>query len=277
MLSASVGSLDHLAKLKKDAYLKASPFPHIIFDDFFDSAILNQVLSDFPDLAKSDSSTIFSNSKENKLASSRGDIQQPESIKQLLRFLNSHEFIDFLQELTSISEPLIPDPHFMGGGLHEIKSGGLLKLHADFSKHPETRLDRRVNILIYLNKDWDESYGGQLQLWDHELTACHSSILPIFNRVVIFNTNDFTFHGHPDPLTCPEDRSRKSLALYYFSNGRPSSELSSDNNQPSTAFVDRPGESDVLPSHVRFKNLLIDFVPPIFVKATKKLIRKVQK
>ena len=159
---------------------------------------------------------------------------------------------DLLQELTGIEEAIIPDPHFEGGGLHQITPGGYLKVHVDFNRHSRLNLDRRINLLIYLNKDWQEEYGGNLELWDRNVSTCHRKILPIFNRCVIFNTNDFSYHGHPDPLTCPEGRTRKSLALYYYSNGRPASDLSG--RAHSTVFRARPGE-DIPQENIQKKSL----------------------
>lgn len=94
-------------------------------------------------------------------------------------------------------------------------------------------------MIVYLNRHWKEEYGGNLELWNREMTRCERRVLPIFNRCVIFNTTDFSYHGHPEPLTCPEGMTRKSLALYYYSNGRPAEELS---DAHSTLFQSRPGE-----------------------------------
>ena len=149
-----------------------------------------------------------------------------------------------MQDLTSINEKLVPDPELNGGGLHEIKSGGYLKVHTDFNKHPNFNLDRRVNILIYLNKNWNSIYGGDLQLWDRDMQICKKKIYPIFNKMVIFSTNDYSNHGHPDPVTCPENISRKSIALYYFSNGRPKEDLNPENLKNKTYFKNRAGISN---------------------------------
>tara|TARA_Y100000287_G_scaffold143386_1_gene118113 strand:- start:3 stop:521 length:519 start_codon:yes stop_codon:yes gene_type:complete len=130
--------------------------------------------------------------------------------------------------LTGIEEILIPDPYFLGGGLHEIKKGGFLKIHSDFNFHPQMKLSRRLNLLLYLNKDWQEDYGGHIEFWDRSMKECGKKFLPIFNRMVIFSTTHSSFHGHPEPLNCPETRSRKSIALYYYSNGRPKNEVHKD-------------------------------------------------
>jgi Rps23 Pro-64 3,4-dihydroxylase Tpa1-like proline 4-hydroxylase len=185
-----------------------------------------------------------------------------------MHFLNSEPFLMFLQKLTGIEETLMPDPYFVGGGFHEIKPGGYLKIHADFNRHNMTNLDRRINALVYLNEDWDESYGGHFELWDKDMTKCHKKVLPVFNTLAIFSTTDFSYHGHPDPLACPEGRSRKSLALYYYSNGRPQHEISDKDH--STVFKARD-ESEKLAGESSFKSVLKEFVPPILVKAVKSL------
>jgi hypothetical protein len=253
------------AKRLREAYLNGSPFPHITLDNFFNREILQKITSDFPDLSKDESATRFADAVQIKLASGRGDYQQSDLTKNFLRYLNSSTFLDFLQSLTSITEPIIPDPHFLGGGLHEIKSGGLLKIHSDFCRHSETNLDRRINLLIYLNEDWLESYGGHLQLWDKDMKSCQKKILPVFNRVVIFTTTDFTYHGHPDPVTCPSDRSRKSVALYYYTNGRPKEELRSSHWNQSTLFKERPGEDFLIDSRASTAKMILRSITPPFI------------
>ncbi|MDQ6882334.1 MAG: 2OG-Fe(II) oxygenase, partial [Pseudomonadota bacterium] len=96
--------------------------------------------------------------------------------------------------------------------------GAMLKLHADFNRHPNWHLDRRLNLLLYLNQDWQASFGGDLELWDREMAACRQRIAPVAGRCVIFSTSSTSFHGHPDPIECPDDVTRKSIALYYYTN-----------------------------------------------------------
>jgi hypothetical protein len=183
-------------------------------------------------------------------------------------YLQSDLFLEWLNTLTGIEEPLISDPYLAGGGYHEIKRGGLLKVHADFNKHPKLDLDRRLNMLIYLNKDWEQSWGGELQLFDDVMSRPVQKILPSFNTAVIFTTTSFTYHGHPDPLNCPEERSRRSLAYYYFSTGRPDHEVSKEKH--STLFKELEGEKfqEKTSSSISVK----DFLPPIAIKAVKKLL-----
>jgi Rps23 Pro-64 3,4-dihydroxylase Tpa1-like proline 4-hydroxylase len=227
-----------LAELNKDVYKQPNPFPSIYFDNFFKEDYLTEVLNEFPDLSRQKEISSFNNQNEKKFASN-GDILFGEKTRELLNFCNSKYFLNFLQTITGINEPLIGDPYFLGGGLHEIKKGGLLEVHADFNKHSLLNLDRRINVLIYLNKDWKEEYGGHFELWDKEMSGPPIQLLPIFNRICIFSTTDFSYHGHPNPLTCPENMSRKSLALYYYSNGRPQEEINTGLENHSTLFKKR--------------------------------------
>lgn len=251
--------LDELATKYHEQYINANPYPHIVIDNFLPESSLEKILEEFPS-PKEKSWRRFEKSTEKKL-DSLSEINMGEFTRFLLYQLNSSIFINFLEKLTGI-EGIIPDPHFQGGGLHQIERGGFLKLHVDFNKHKMMKLDRRLNLLIYLNKNWQEEYGGHFEMWDKNVTTCQKKILPIFNRCVIFNTTDFSYHGHPDPLNCPEETTRKSLALYYYSNGRPSEEVS---NKHSTLFQERPNETLVLQSsQAKGKNNLIHkFIPPI--------------
>ncbi|MGI0489151.1 2OG-Fe(II) oxygenase [Pantanalinema rosaneae CENA516] len=262
-------ALQALALQYREEYANNTPFPHIMLDDFFPEFVLDNILNEFP---KPDDIEWqrFKNSAEKKLAS-RHEQQMGDATRLLLYQLNSATFISFLETLTGI-EGLVPDPHFAGGGLHQIEPGGFLKMHVDFNKHEKINLDRRLNLLIYLNKDWEEEYGGCLELWDQNMTRCEKKILPIFNRFVVFSTTDFSYHGHPDPLTCPEGRTRKSLALYYYTNGRPASEVKE--NAHSTIFLARPNDdisqADLLPKK-SFKDVVKQFIPPILLELGKGL------
>lgn len=239
------------------AYASGKPFPHFVIDNFFDPELIDQVLVEFPRPGQINWQ-IFNNEQEVKLASSAEASFGP-TIRLLLYHLNSITFLDFLSKVTGI-ENLIPDPGFEGGGLHQIPRGGKLGVHADFNKHSRFGLDRRLNALLYLNKDWREDYGGHLELWNRDVTRCEAKILPLCNRLAVFGTTDFTFHGHPNPLRCPEGMTRKSLALYYFTNGRPPEEVSGDH---STLFKAR-NKDDFRPTiKQRMRRIARDILPPI--------------
>jgi Rps23 Pro-64 3,4-dihydroxylase Tpa1-like proline 4-hydroxylase len=271
-LNSEIKDLKQLGKDKQAEYLNAEPFPNIVFEDFFNEEMLSKVLNDFPDLSKKTDVINYDNHNEKKLAA-KGEKHFSDTTKSFIHYLNSQPVLEFLQELTGIKETLLPDPYLEGGGYHEIKPGGLLKVHADFNKHEFTMLDRRINLLVYLNKDWEESYGGHFELWDKTMTKSYKKILPVFNRVAIFSTTDFSYHGHPDVLTCPPDRSRKSIALYYYSNGRPKSEVSEKAH--ATLFVNRAGiEDDTVKEPITLKEILVDLTPPVLTRLIKKVVRR---
>lgn len=210
--------LNNLDKLNK-TYTNNDPFQHIVLDDFINTKILSEIVDEFPSLDRA-VKVDFENNIYKKKAWNDVD-NFPKKTRDLFFFLNSGSFVTWLNKVTGIKETLVPDPNFFGGGLHECFSGGFLKVHIDYHKHNKTHLDRRLNVLIYLNKNWTEEFGGHLQLFDEKnLTKPQKKILPIFNRLVVFSTTDKSYHGHPDPLTCPNNRSRKSIATWYYSNGR---------------------------------------------------------
>ena len=256
-------------------YHNGLPFPNIVIENFFNEDYLNQILLDFPDLSKIKSSQKYLNKNEIKYANN--DYQNfPDSIKNFFEFLNSNMYLNFLQKLTSVKEKLIVDPQLNGGGLHEIKKGGVLKIHTDFNKHPSLKLDRRINVLIYLNKDWKDQYGGHLELWDKDMLGCKKKILPTFNKMVIFSTNDFSNHGHPDPVICPLNQSRKSIALYYFSERRPLEDLDKNHIKNRTYFKNRVGfENNTDNQNDSLKNLIRNLkLFKLMKKLEKKYLRK---
>lgn len=254
------------ARANRERYARAEPFPHVVIDDFFPVEALDAILAEFPNPEGIDWQK-FEAGTEKKLAS-KLESQLGERTRQFIWGLNSQVFVTFLETLTGI-DGLIPDPHLWGGGLHQIVPGGFLKVHADFNRHEKLNLDRRLNLLLYLNRDWKEEYGGHLQLWTRDMSRCVVKVLPVFNRCVVFSTTDFSYHGHPDPLTCPQGRTRKSVAMYYYTNGRPAEEISGDH---STLFKPRPGEIFVRkqpPTSVR--QLMKDCIPPVVLKLSRRI------
>ncbi len=220
-LLPSSEALEALALKHQGAFAGAKPFPHIVLDDFLDANVVRSAAELFPD---KDSSLWRRTRIANELkASLSEEAAMPAGISNLLRAFNSATFIRFLEKLTGI-DGLIPDPYFEGGGLHQIEREGKLDLHVDFNRHSKLRLDRRLNLLLYLNEDWKEEYQGHLELWDRKSKTCAARLLPILNRCVVFSTDEQSIHGHPTPLNCPTDRARRSLALYYYTNGRPKKE-----------------------------------------------------
>lgn len=169
VLSLDPDYLESLATEHCEAYSQAQPFPHVVIDEFLPVDILERILEEFPQPNSLDWQQ-FRNASEKKLAS-KSERQMGEMTRLLLYQMNSSIFISFLEKLTGI-RGIIPDPHFVGGRLHQIEKGGYLKMHIDFNRHTQLRLDRRLNLLLYLNKNWEEEYGGYLEVWDREVATC---------------------------------------------------------------------------------------------------------
>ena len=217
-----------------DAYRAARPFPHAVLDGLFPDDDLERVLADFP-RPDQDGWRRFENPAERKLGFHHST-PLPAALRDFLILLGSPPMLEFLEALTGI-DGLIPDPYLGGAGPHQIERGGFLKVHVDFNWHPKLRLDRRLNLLVYLNKGWREEYGGHLELWNRDLTRAEQRVLPVFNRTVVFDTSDVSFHGHPAPLACPPGETRKSVSVYYYTNGRPAEERSAPHD---TIFRETP-------------------------------------
>ena len=218
-----------LPKYIKTQYATAYPFPHTVIDNFMNEQFLNRAVNqlEYVDWGYDEDGDDIDSHQVKKLYSPHKvgmENTMPEHVTNLLNFLNSKEVLTYLEELTGIPD-LIADPGLYGGGVHRILSGGKLSVHADYNFHPVTKLHRRVNLLLYLNKDWKEEWGGDLQLWNKDMSMCVKKILPIFNRAVIFNITSDAYHGHPGPLKSPEGIDRLSFALYYFTKERPVEEI----------------------------------------------------
>ena len=240
--------LDRLAREAKAAsaaYAAASPFPHGVLDSFIDAQTVARVVEEFPDRSDDSAWLDFNGNdatgkplQRQKFHISDEDRLGPVT-QRLLYELKSPRFLAVLRTLTGI-ENLIPDALNHGGGIHMNGRGAVLKIHADFNRHPEWHLDRRLNLLLYLNEGWPDAYGGHLELWDADMRACQKKIGPAAGRCVIFNTSSTSFHGHPDPITCPQQVTRKSIALYYYTNPPRTGE----EQVHSTLWQARPGTGD---------------------------------
>jgi Rps23 Pro-64 3,4-dihydroxylase Tpa1-like proline 4-hydroxylase len=205
-------------KLKTASY-DNYPFPHTIIDNFLNNDVLDDVLLNINNLKDDEAQSKFINPSSrfeyNKYAFSTnyGDY-----LKKLFIELNSPIFIKYLEDITGIKELIPNDITLRGAGIHRIKNGGYLQLHTDFNSYHNNygKLDRRINLLIYMNPEWKEEYNGALCLCDKEKNTCIKKILPILNRCVIFNTSSKSIHGHPEKLNTPKNISRQSIAVYYY-------------------------------------------------------------
>lgn len=251
-------------------YRSAAPFPHAVIDDFLPESALERVVREFPKR----SAVQESYHRQQEFRKSRFDPNDlaPGFSQSLFHALNARPFLVFLEQLTGI-HALLPDPYFVGGGFHEIGRGGKLGVHADFNLHPRLNLRRRLNVLIYLNRDWPSEYGGELQLWDRAMTRCEEAVAPLFNRCVIFNTDDDSFHGHPDPLRCPEERSRCSIALYYYT---ASLAIRHELRSHTTDFRARPGSGDRRDVGVKADELAREWLPPVTYRGLRRLMQRLR-
>jgi hypothetical protein len=204
--------LQALAESLAPQFAAAEPFPHVVVDGLLADGTMRAMIDSFP--PPSPGWEHFDDPYQLKFAL-RDEEAMPPAIRSVIQHFNSQVFIEFLETLTGI-RGLIPDPHLAGGGLHQIPRGGTLKVHADFNKHRRLRADRRLNVLLYLNEDWQEEYGGYLELWDPDMTRAVVRLAPVANRMVVFETTSTTYHGHPDKLAVPEGMYRRSLAWYYY-------------------------------------------------------------
>ena len=200
----------------KTSFEAARPFPHLQINNFLPAPLANKLEQQCRAVETSiDASNGFTQKRKTALNDWR---QMPSDMFHVCSFFNSGNFLRFLETITGISG-LIPDPYLEGGGLHRTQRGGFLKLHTDFNWNRQLHLHRRINVLLYLNSGYQPDWDGRLLLSANpgrqhldEMTA----IEPIANRLVIFNTNDKTFHGHPIPHQFPEGYPRTSLAFYYY-------------------------------------------------------------
>jgi hypothetical protein len=196
-------------------YQSAKPFPHIVLDNLVDPASIEQAIAEFPHLDGGEWIS-YLHVNERKFGQTDPESWGP-TLQAILAELNSPRFVALLEKLTGIDD-LFADESLEGGGLHQSTTGGFLNIHADFTVHPQhADWQRRVNALLYFNHDWLPEFGGDLELWSTDMMRCEETVAPLANRLVVFTTSPDSFHGHPEPMRCPQGMARKSMALYYFS------------------------------------------------------------
>lgn len=216
----------------------ATPFPHICIDDFLEPGFAERVAASFPSLDEARKL-----GHEFKALNERRKVQITDASKfappvaELNAMLASQEFLDLIEYVTGIPRPLA-DAALVGGGIHETGSRGHLDVHVDFNYIKDRDLHRRLNILVYFNKNWQPEWGGNIEMWDPEVKVCHHSFSPVFNRCVLFETSDISYHG-VSAVTCPEGASRKSFAAYYYTKEAPAYWTGESHT---TIFKARPNE-----------------------------------
>jgi Rps23 Pro-64 3,4-dihydroxylase Tpa1-like proline 4-hydroxylase len=226
-----------LPMIKADFQSK-KPFRFVAFENFFIPEMAELIYANYPLIENGiwDGKTYID--QKNKFQKTEF---APDSImNKVFKELNSKEIINWLQTVSEFKEEIIADDDLFGGGLHQSINGAFLNIHVDYNIHPKTKYHRRLNLIVYMNKNWKDEYGGNIELWD--LTKEKKEVIakypPSFNRCVIFETNEISFHGHPTPLKTPIGVNRKSLATYYYSKTRPENEIADAHN---TIYINTEG------------------------------------
>jgi hypothetical protein len=234
----------HMTDLKAQWNDPQKPFRYLVYDGFFKPEAAEQILAAYPDVTTGNwDGTTYINQK-NKFALTKFGEEYP-LLQQVFDEFNGGRFLHFVEDITSIQE-LLGDDELFGGGLHQSVTGAFLDVHVDFNYHQTTKYHRRMNAIVYMNKNWRDEYNGHLELWDMNAKKQLENVSPLFNRCVIFETNEVSFHGHPKPLAAPGGLTRKSLAVYYYTRERPAHEIAGEHN---TVYVNTEGTGGL------FKNL----------------------
>jgi Rps23 Pro-64 3,4-dihydroxylase Tpa1-like proline 4-hydroxylase len=213
-----------------------------MFDNFFNDDISQIIYNSYPSIKDGqwDGTTYID--QKNKFQ--KNVFEEGSIFNEIFEELNSPIFLSWLESVTGIDK-LLSDTELFGGGLHQSIKGAFLNVHVDYNIHPKTKYHRRLNVLVYMNKTWMDEYEGHLELWD--LSDNKKNLLakfaPLFNRCVIFETNEISYHGHPKPLKTPDGINRKSIATYYYTVERPSIETAQEHN---TLYVNTEGISGMV-------------------------------
>lgn len=247
-----------------DRYAAGDPFPHIVLDEFIDADVLRRLIAEWPETA-ADRQHYDRAQERLKYEWQPHELTTP-ALRSFLAEMNAEPMLRFIEALTGIKK-LIADPYYAGAGLHETNRGGHLGVHADFNIHKGMNLLRRINLLIYLNDDWSPDWRGDLELWSTDMKERRHAVAPVLGRAVIFNTDLDSFHGVPDAVACPPERSRRSIALYYYT--APEDGVAAVPIR-TTMFKPRPGTADVPDHQVARRHLLNDWLPPAIVRRLKR-------
>ncbi len=215
------------------------PYKHIVIDNFLDAELASRCLQNFPLPGEPCWEQANDADIEVKLRTTwKSEFEIPETIVDAVRILNSAPVLQAMGNRLNIPK-LVPDPYFSGGGLNVTMPGGLLDVHVDGNYHDATGLNRRINAIVYLNPEWHPEWGGEFGIYDRTGEVCVKRVAPLFNRLVIFDSHDYSFHGLPEPLGFPPGTSRKSIILYYYTLARRPEQQVAVNNPHSALWKKR--------------------------------------
>lgn len=247
-----------------ETYASAQPFPYIEFDGLFSERLLAQMIKEF-ELRGSGDWKKYDTEQEKTLRSRPAEALGP-AVQTYFNLISSGRFVQFLQAVTGIAG-LLPDPMLRGGGMHQSQPGGKFHMHLDFEKHPVTLLDNRMVFITYLNPDWRPEWGGCLELWDIDTQKKVNEVVPVFGRSVLFCHSDRSLHGHPHPVVTPDGRPRRSVAAYFYSNGR-------DDGLAASRFTTYFAPKQVNPVREAIGKTARAVTPPIVYDAVRRILGK---
>lgn len=221
----------------------SEPFQHLVIDDFLPVHVAEELLRAFPDASEKCWQRSNDEGIEIKARTEwQSEFDIPDELSGVIRVFNSAPILRAMSEILSIPK-LMSDPYYSGGGLNISERGGLLDIHVDGNYHDASGMNRRVNLLYYLNPKWEPAWGGQFGIYDDSGETLVKSVAPIFNRCVIFDTHDRSYHGLPNPINFPSDDPRRSILLYYYTVAkRPTWQIMED--RPHSALWKSKGFTD---------------------------------
>lgn len=245
-------SVAQQADYYRETFLHAAPFKHVVMENFFEPAFAERLLSEFPSfdakLAINEMGELGGKAVNTKIR------EISPAYLELYEMIGSKGFLELMSRLSGIPD-LIMDPKLFGGGTHDNRHGQELDAHVDFNYDEAENLHRRLNVIVYMNKEWNTEWGGAIEIhsdpWDHECNQVRA-FDPLFNRCVMFETNEYSWHGFPR-IQLPEDKrhlSRKSISIYLYTKDRPAEEMAPVH---STFYVQRP-----LPRYIQAGRVLTD-------------------
>ena len=223
----------------RESYQRAKPFRHVCLDGFLEATVAAQLLAEFPPFdpkyARNEMGEVGGKAVHTDLAGIGP------AYREFYDYMRSPLFLDAMSRMLGIPD-LLFDPHMYGGGTHENLEGQELDPHIDFNYDPVRRWHRRLNLLVYLNKEWELDWGGGIELhsdprrWDQDRVTSFNCE---FNRAVIFETNEHSWHGFRR-IKLPEAKrglSRKCISVYLYTKRRPKDEIAPPHG---TFYVQRP-------------------------------------
>lgn len=244
------------------SYQSAKPFPHLVLDDLFADEMLESMLPEINSMQRDQWKNVDQDPRERTLRM-RSAVEIGEAGERFLNVVHSAAFLYLLSEITGIQQ-LLPDPYLQGGGYAAMRRGDYFNVHSDRSVAYDTGLTRRLAMIVFLNKDWQPSYHGQLELWNPDAKKCEVFIDPLFNKTALFEVAFPNYHGVPVPLECPVDRSRQSFILYYHTVGI---DGKTDVTPHTSIFAPRSHGTNRL----TLRSLMREVTPPVITRALRKL------